>query len=261
MGLAQPRVLREVTVEVALEDQPRILGAQLEGVENRFARLADEALAELERQGHARLAARLERRAFLKYEGTDVALELPWGAAGGVHSEAPSDALRQAFERAHRERYGFVVEGKRLVVETLQVEAVGGEAAVGGGAAVGGEPPVAAPPPTREAPLTPRTTVPRLHARAPGARRHSTSATTFASETSLTGPAIVVEATGTDVVEPGWRAELIADGSLLLCAQRATPTRPRAGPPATPSSSKSSTTASCRSPSRWAPRWPTRPRR
>ncbi|MFM7269081.1 MAG: hydantoinase/oxoprolinase family protein, partial [Cyanobium sp.] len=51
----------------------------------------------------------------LRLQGGERGLELPWAEGEGV------EALREAFERRHQERYGYVVAGEALVVERLQV--------------------------------------------------------------------------------------------------------------------------------------------
>ena len=55
-------------------------------------------------------------RVHLRYGGTDTPLEVP---------AAMPPTLRRAFEAEHRARYGFVVEGRGLVVEQVTVEAIG----------------------------------------------------------------------------------------------------------------------------------------
>ncbi len=73
------------------------------------------ARAELTAQGFADTALQTLPRAEIKYAGTDTPLTVTFG---------PADAMTAAFETAHRRRFGFVAEGKPLVVETLEVEAV-----------------------------------------------------------------------------------------------------------------------------------------
>lgn len=73
------------------------------------------------------------RRAHLKYAGTDTALPVTAGGTLGMITE---------FEEAHRQRYGFVMEEKPLVVEAAVVEVIGSAAAADG---------VAATPPTEGA--------------------------------------------------------------------------------------------------------------
>ena len=66
------------------------------------------------------------RRAHLKYAGTDTAL--PVSAGGTV-------AMVNEFEEAHRQRYGFIMEEKPLVVEAAVVEVIGSAGASDGVAA------------------------------------------------------------------------------------------------------------------------------
>ncbi len=81
--------------------------------------LADAAVAEVERQGVERVAITVHRRAHLRYAGSDTTIEIPL--------RAPA-AMRRAFERAHKQRFGFIDRAKALVVEAVSAEAVGGAA-------------------------------------------------------------------------------------------------------------------------------------
>src|SRR6185369_1895599 len=80
------------------------------------------AAAELERQGVARQRITVQRRAHLRYEGTDSALVVAFADASGLHD---------AFEAAYRQRFSFLMRERRLIVEAVSVEAVGaGDSAV-----------------------------------------------------------------------------------------------------------------------------------
>ncbi len=250
MGLADVRALRQRTVEMPLTetagdneseagDPEPVAHAPAPELDAALADLEREAVAELAAQGFAAADVTLERRAHVKYAGTDVSLPVHWG---------PGPAMAAAFTALHRQRYGFVMPGRGLTIEALAVEAVGsgedrkgdveagrpgdtwrggdaaGEAApVPRGAGPGAGPAAARPPlPTpservrlftsgawREAPVHPRASLP------PG--------------TALEGPAIVTEPTSTTVVEPGWRARVLAGGELLL--RRTSPPPPPSADP------------------------------
>src|SRR5262249_57714141 len=58
-------------------------------------------------------------RAHIRYAGTDTPLVVPAGS---------TTVMKRAFEKAHTARFGFVDRTKRLVVEAVSVEAVGGGA-------------------------------------------------------------------------------------------------------------------------------------
>jgi 5-oxoprolinase (ATP-hydrolysing) len=189
MGLADCSAIRTRAVEARLEQgSARALGAILE-------ELAGEARAELERQGAAAARIAIERRAHLRYEGTDTALVVDYGA--------PQE-MRAAFEAAYRARFSFVMEGRPLVVEALSVEA---RAPAEPPAEPLAPPAAGAPQPARivrmySAGAWRETPVYRREALGPGA--------------ALEGPAIVAEANATTVVEPGWRAQIAERGHLVL---------------------------------------------
>jgi 5-oxoprolinase (ATP-hydrolysing) len=141
--------------------------------------------------------ARVEtlRRAMLKYEGTDSALQVPFGAP---------DDMRAAFQEAHRQRFGFVAD-KALVVEALSAEAIGHTDA--------GASAVVTPEGSGEAaPLA------RAQVWINGAA-HVTPVfdrDTLPKGWSCAGPAIVVDAVQTALVEPGWRVGVDGEGNLIL---------------------------------------------
>ncbi len=187
MGLADIRALREAQFDAPLADVDAA-GARLEA-------LAAEAEAEVRAQGVS--AVRLVRRAFLRYEGSHQPLDVDFASAG---------AMREDFEEAHRARFGFASPERGVVFEMLAVEAVGETGAAAEARAPSGD---GAPVAEVRAWFDGWCDVP-LHDRArlpEGAR--------------VRGPAIVSEATGTNVVEPGWAARVDAAGNLIL--ERAVP--------------------------------------
>ena len=217
MGLADVRSLRERTVEAPLAEAgaPWVTAA-LAGVEAA-------ALDELARQGLAGAAVRCERRGLVKYRGTDVALPVPWGAP---------DEMERAFLALHEARYGFLMPGRALTLEAVAAEAIGAGAAMsseappdagarGSGATADQPGHVAAEPREVAAVYT-------------GGRRHEAGVYVredLAPGSVVEAPAVICEATGTTMVEPGWRAEVRAGGELLL-RRTAPPTRPSADPAA-----------------------------
>jgi 5-oxoprolinase (ATP-hydrolysing) len=198
MGLANMIELRQRTLG----------GAELEAV---LAELAAEAEAALQVQGVREVE--IGRRAALRYEGSDTALEVPVGPE-----------MEAAFEEAHRTRFGFA-SGAPVVIETAIVEVrsspdrgAGARERDGGVSAspekliLHHEPAAGSPPLAGEG----------LYDRAllsPGAR--------------ITGPALIIDPSATTVVEPGWQAEVDPLGNVILT--RAEPrTIVRAGAEADP---------------------------
>ncbi len=198
MGLADLRTLREATVERPLTDAAAELTAKADG-------LAAEAEAALWAQNVPLVRVESIPSLLVKYAGTDTPLRVPLGDA---------EAVRAAFETLHRRRFGFVSPTTALVVEALAVEAIGhadaGEApGLGSGAEVEPKP------------------LAMLTVRMAGAERAAPvferDALTIGGE--VAGPAIIREATGTTVIEPGWRATV--DRSLNLILDRVAPLVPR----------------------------------
>ncbi len=198
MGLADQNVIKEQAVERVLE------AAALPVVVQTLDTLAQAATAELARQQLSAGAVATQRRVHVRYEGSDAALVVPWPAA------APDDAatlaaVTQAFEAAYRQRFAFVMAGKRLVVEAVSVEAV-----VAGDAPA--EPRLDLHPP-REVPR--RDTV-RMYT---GSTWHDSALVVredLRPGDVVAGPAIIAEKNATTVVEPGWVANLTEFDHLSL---------------------------------------------
>jgi len=199
MGLADIRAMREQAVEAVLGEDDGALGEALGALERAVRE-------EVAAQGIAPSQVELRRRAHVRYEGTDSPLVVDHGDA---------DAIRTGFEAAYRERYGFVMPEKRLIVEAVSAEAIGRTGRVE-------DPELAIDPETPDPEPVDRV---RMHA-AGGV--HDTPL--YARDglrpgQRIRGPAIVKESTGTTVIEPGWAASITARGHLLL--ERVEPARRR----------------------------------
>jgi len=207
IGLARPSLLRERTLRQPLEP------ALLPQLEREIESLVAEATAELRASGDLApgQAPCWQARLELRYRGSDQGLELPWSAG----SPEGVLALRTGFEARHRQRFGFVVPDEPLVAERLQVEV--------------GAPAAETPAPAirtaelREAldPPEPCEWVPLCLAEEHAAgmvwrqvplwRRQQ-----LVAGQRIAGPALVVEPTGTTVLEPGWGGQVLVGGELLL---------------------------------------------
>ncbi len=190
MGLADQNVIREQAVELPLE------ATSLPVVAGRLDALAQAAQGELQSQQLGAGALRVQRRVHVRYEGTDTALIVPHGDVGDITA---------AFEAAYRQRFAFLMPGRRLIVEAVSVEAV-----------VAGD----APAEPRHA-LHPVRTVPRrdtvrLYS---GAQWHDAALVVredLRAGDCFPGPAVIAEKNATTVVEPGWQARLTAPGPIEL---------------------------------------------
>ncbi len=191
MGLADVRSLREEAVEATLD------GDVAGDLDERAERLAADALRELSDQGLDGDNVYVLKRAHVRYAGTDTAIEVDYGSPA---------AMSAAFNEAHRQRFGFVMEDRGLLVEALTVEAVGATQSVEDpelpvNAAAGDIPQLDR---TRlwtdaafhDAPIYDRAALKPGHA--------------------VPGPAVIIEPVGTTVVEPGWQAEVTSRDHLVL---------------------------------------------
>jgi 5-oxoprolinase (ATP-hydrolysing) len=208
MGLADIRVIRQRAIDRTLEPGVAAL------LDQARTALAAEAEAELAEQGVAEAQMRLEPRVHVRYAGTDTSIEVPLAAP---------EAMRLAFEREHKARYGFTVEGRDLVVETLTLEGIGLMADI--------EEPVR---PASDAVPEPvgRTTL--FTTSAPHQPAESFTAGVFRREdlppgARLAGPAIVAGATTTIVVEPGWALEVTPRDHVVLSRVEKLPDRVAVG--------------------------------
>jgi 5-oxoprolinase (ATP-hydrolysing) len=162
-----------------------------------FAALEQQGREALRAEGVDAAAIRVERRLDLRYVGSETPLAVA----------SPLDAdWREAFEREHARRFGYVREGRAVEIVTARVRAFARSAhertAPADPAAT------TAPTPLRTAPVwfpgVGRIEAP-LYARdalSPGAR--------------LEGPALILEDTGTVVVDPGFVLRIGAESILQL---------------------------------------------
>ena len=194
MGLADIRVMRERAIEAPLDS------ALLPELERILADLSSDANAELLQQGLLETQIQVLPKAHLRYQGTDSTLMVAF---------SNDNAMTAAFEHAHRQRYGFIAENKALVVEAVSVEAIGITSTIN-------EPLITE---TRTLPLIPITTVQTYvtdswQATPVFQREH------LLPGDRIPGPALIIEPTGTNVIAPGWQAELTERGHLLLGRER-----------------------------------------
>ncbi|WP_090021557.1 hydantoinase B/oxoprolinase family protein [Limimonas halophila] len=194
MGLADVRAMREQAIDRRLDAHTLTEAA---GV---LDSLAEAAASEIAAQGVA--TDRVLRRLHVRYAGTDAALIVPEGSR---------EAVVEAFEAEHRQRFGFVMPSKPMVVEAASVEAVGETEQAE-------DPWVEAD--ARVEPLGERARV-SMYAEGQWRETPVYERADLLPGDALDGPAIVIEPTSTTVVEPGWRAELTNRNHLVLTRTQA----------------------------------------
>src|SRR6478735_4984009 len=190
MGLADIRATREQAIELAFGNKA------LTAIARVGAALGKATKAEVAGQGVSPGKIKIFTRAHIRYAGTDTALVVAAGSAA---------AMKRAFEKAHKARFGFIDRTKQMVVEAVSVEAVGGGAKFSEKAA------------KRSRGKLPK---PALRTRFFSAGAWH-KANVYLREqlkpgSRVGGAAIIIEPHQTVVVEPGWQAELTAKNHLLL---------------------------------------------
>ncbi len=207
MGLADIRANRQQAVE-------KPLGAKAMGeVKAVIKRLKAETLSELKQQGIAARAASTFARLHLRYAGTDTALIVDF---------ATPEKMQKAFEKAHRAQFGFVTPEKAIMVEAVSVEAVGGGSRAH----------------ERSAKLTEEQPKPLARTKIFAGGKWRKAPVHHRDKLKpgqrVKGPALIVEAHNTTVVEDGWGAELTARKHLVLRRVKALPKRVAIGTKADP---------------------------
>lgn len=190
MGLADQNVIREQAVELPLEP------SALDSITAKLDALAEAARAELERQQLSAAAVRVQRRVHVRYEGSDSAL---------VVSHGDLAAITAGFESAYRQRFAFLMQGKRLIVEAVSVEAV-----------VAGDAPAEPRHEVFEAREVPRRETVRMYSSGAWHEAALVVREDLRAGDQIAGPAIIAEKNATTVVEPGWEAELTALDHIVL---------------------------------------------
>lgn len=183
MGMAAHRVVREATVAVPVDRESEVVPI--------LDRLDDDARRALSEQGVA--VDRVERRLRIRYAGADTTLTL---------DAAPFATLGERFGRAHATRFGFVDPATPLIIDAAEVEAIAPSSAAavrfeaGDGVPVGQDV--------------------QLHIDGERVAAKLFDRVTLPVRWSVDGPAIIVDASGTSFVAPGWCATIDQHANLML---------------------------------------------
>ena len=191
MGLAEIRSIREHPCEIPLDQKG------LEFLIPILTKLKQEISNEIESQGIDKISISLVCQIQIRYDGSDTALSVDF---------EDEVKITRAFEAAHKQRFGFIMTGRRLVIETLCVEAIGANQII--------------PKPRRK--KAPKETMPpqlEVSEFFSGKKLHEASVykrETLIPGNLIRGPAIIIENTGTTIVEPEWEAKTGYEGQLIL---------------------------------------------
>jgi 5-oxoprolinase (ATP-hydrolysing) len=191
MGLADQTAMRELALEITLAP------SAMTGLQSKLQELASEARSDLLAQGVEASRIEIIERVHLRYDGTDSVI---------VVNLDTVDNMTAQFESAYQKRYSFLMQDKALVAEAISVEAIGRSNEV---------PAASDTLPPRDGPLQTTRTVQLFS----GGKWHKTGL--YRREDTrpgdiISGPAIIAEQNGTNVVEPGWMAEVTPLNHLVL---------------------------------------------
>ncbi|MEG4012028.1 MULTISPECIES: hydantoinase B/oxoprolinase family protein [unclassified Microcoleus] len=198
MGLADVRAIRERAIEQQLNAE------LLPELHHILTLLEAEGKRELNRRGAENTENESEvlvvSKLRLKYQGSDSVL--------AVNFADNIEPMQSEFEAAHRQRYSFIMPEKPLIVEAVSVEVVermdvpeASTISPSGGTGI--------------LPVQPISTVQTYVA---GGWRETPvyQRDDLRSGDCIEGPAMIVEATGTNIIEPGWEGEITENNDLIL---------------------------------------------
>ena len=190
IGLAELRILKEKSIETELSTR------KINDIKTNFRQLITQAKTELSQQQDNISDVTILQKVHLKYLGTDSSLVVDF---------ADLKEMRSQFEREYQQRYGFIVADKDLIVETVSIELIC---------------------PTY---VPQSNTVQREHNNSPQPINtiemytadawHNTPVyqrTNLQPGDTINAPAIIIEQTGTNIIEPGWQGKISDRLDLIL---------------------------------------------
>jgi 5-oxoprolinase (ATP-hydrolysing) len=190
MGLADVRALREKSIEAPLDEN---ILTKLQSV---ISDLSKDGVKEVLNQGIQPGSISVLKRVHLRYTGSDTAIIVDHGEL---------QQMKNAFEVIHRQRFAFNTPERGYVVEAVSIESVGAS-----------EPPIEKKLDiiaSHEAVIM--DTIPIYLGSKWQDSPIYTRENLFPGH-KISGPAVIIEATGTTVVEPGWQAEISSLAHLIL---------------------------------------------
>ncbi|MBT4711115.1 MAG: 5-oxoprolinase, partial [Alphaproteobacteria bacterium] len=190
IGMGQITAIREQTMETALGQSGTGATGAIDVV---LDGLVAKAEASVRAQGIPPEDIQVTRSAHLRSPGSDTALAVPFG---------PEDAMINEFRAVHRSRFGFDPDDSPPILATLVAEAT---SRPHDDQLAGAEPSTLSTAPIADTQVFvdgASQTVPTIH------RDHMVG--------PITGPALIVEAHGTNWIAPGWVAEMSGAGDLLI---------------------------------------------
>ncbi len=189
MGLADLNQIHERSVELPLEQG---IMAQMETLRQQCL---EQGRGDLLQQGARAAQLKSISKLHCHYAGSDTSLPVAFGEVAAMKAE---------FEAQHRQAFGFILPHKALIVQSIEVEVIAHN-----------PPPQLRQPDNRNVELIAQAALPVMMAgREQVAAFYQRDA--LPVNVDINGPAIIIEATGTIVIEPGWRGVLTEQNNIVL---------------------------------------------
>jgi 5-oxoprolinase (ATP-hydrolysing) len=190
IGLADIRVLKEEAIEL-----PLIVDniCTVKSVLDRLTQIGRSAISAQDKS----IQQEVRQQVYIRYAGTDAPLL--------VDFDINVEVMRSQFESIYQQRYGFTMAERDIIIESAMVEAIGLMSMASELILTR----------SRSGNLTPKTTVSIY------TKGNWYEATVFDREQlipgdEIIGPAIIIEPTGTNIIEPDWTALLTPKNHLIL---------------------------------------------
>ncbi len=197
IGLAEVRILKEKSLEKTLSE------TLITTLQEEFEQLQAFAQLELTQQKVSSGASQVLQKVHLKYQGTDSSLIVDFDGLA---------VMRQTFETRHQQRYGFTLPEKTLIAELITLELIC---------------------------ETQAATEEKIEQRSPDSPQPAKTVQMYSGgqwqDTPIylredlqpgdviASPALIIEKTGTNVIECGWQGKITKYNHLILETVNTTP--------------------------------------
>jgi len=188
MGLAEIRSIRESHFEKNIKN--------INDAKKLIDLLSLQAREDLNKQGVSNSSISLSKNAFLHYQGSHQNLEVKFDTIS---------KMIKSFEKEHKKRFGFFVEGREIFIEMLTVEAISNNFETQDFSRISGPTDISKPVSYQNM------FVDDLETSVPIYERDK-----LKINQTIVGPAIISEATGTNIIEKGWSGSLDKYYNLIL---------------------------------------------
>lgn len=190
MGLADVSIIKEKTIE------ERLTKESLQNLATEFEKHEAQSRDDLKNQGEGKSNIRTLRKAHVKYDGTDTALEIAY--------DTDYKSFLVQFEERYKERYGFTMQGKNIVIDSLSTEVISTSATIA------------------ETSFPSEDKVANAFAEAPlyelgdWKKAHLYKRADLKPGHTIKGPALIAENGATTIVESSWSARVSSKNHLIL---------------------------------------------